>query len=400
MDKDELKERLKSLKRKPLKTYAERREMLLFELNRHAHEHRNCPDPRVSNLYAQTIEAIDENEIALPPRSQKEKIFGKISLLYFVQTVWGECVDRLFCEGSVWRAELLNLGGVVPPSKMLSIPNEIWLLERKLYRLVQNVREYPVHSKAEEDRFLSEAEVLRAISDFLMSLESFLPTNHLSWCEACFRRTENGRRYCREHKPANSGEMNTQNKRAARQREAFSIEMEFFWQQYKTVRRQLEKGAQLVMRLREIPNAVHEGGIQVPNEVSPLIFFTIHAPWDIIKVSWDVQLAQSETLMTLFQKKPSDFSEWKEFADYVMQVLNEPVEKNRHPYVIFFLLTIVEDFFKNQSSNGDQRFGTNKAKIIDMFFIEGLAVKEIKSRLGISPSRIHKVLQEYRSKDG
>jgi hypothetical protein len=351
-------------------------------------------------LFETTIDALRESQIALPPRSQKEKIFGKISLISFVYKVWSDCIDRLFYEGSVWRSELLSFGGVVPPSRMLSKPHDIWFLERKLYEMVLNVRDYPVHNKAEEKRLLSEAEVLRAISDFLMSLESFLPTKSLSWCEACFRRTENGRLYCREHKSTNLGEMNTKNKREIRQRNAFSDSMELFWQQYKTSRKQLENGAELIMLGDDIPLAVHAGGIMVAPEVSPFIYFSIHAPWAKAKRHWDSLLKNSATLITLFQKMPSEFSEWKDFANNVMLVLNEPVEKNRHPYVIFLLLLIADDFFMNQNSNGDRRFGTNKAKIIDMFFSEGVAVKEIKERLGISRRYIYRVLGEHRSKGG
>lgn len=396
MNKQASKVRLQPFKSPSLRSYDQRKISLLFDLRRRLLEHKNCPDPIVPVLYEDTIGALEENQIAIPKYSKREHIFGKISLLSYIQKLWSECVDRLFYEGSIWRLELLSFGGTVPPSKMLFSTDGVRFLETKLYAMVQNVREYPVQNAEEEQRLLNEAEVLRAISDFLLAIKNFLPDTSLKWCEVCFRRTPSSRRYCREHKSASTGELNTVHSRAKRQRAMLSEEAEAFWQQYKACRNRFESGAKIVCRVEDLLDAQEKGAIIVQEQVREFIDASLNLPWSSMSVEWEKLIQSTVNLRHHLVNKASDFDTWGAFVEYVMFVLKEKLEKNRHPYLILFLILTADDYLSNQQQSTDRRCSDSKQQILNLCNDLGMSARDVARQLDLSVGYVYRVLRSHR----
>jgi hypothetical protein len=168
------------------------------------------------------------------------------------------------------------------------------------------------------------------------------------------------------------------------------------WLQYQSLRKLLFNGFKLSnVGHMPTPAEQHLAHIVERVEFIEIVEKTLACPWNEVAPFWEIILgANCPTLNRKF-RRPTCFDSWDEFAEHLLEIIEDKFEDTHHPYWLLKILVIAEQWEVFRSNFRDGRTNDTAEKVWKLRD-EKMAIQKIASAVKISRQQVSNILKKPR----
>jgi hypothetical protein len=353
-------------------------------------------DDKITQAIQDLIDLVKKHEVTIPHRNHSSPVFNRASILEHVCRVFDPALQEIVpVDSHAWNT-LSELGTPLPLSSHLNSSKNLLLLANNLKKSVQVLEDSFEPRTDDWEIMVKRGESLIAVAEILDEIRFSLPVISLRWCEACFRRRRQDRKYCGLHTAGQASGKDTANRKSKNLSKALPPATIVSWKIYRSIRRALGDSIELASYPEDIQESflIHGGLLMVDPSLKTLVDVTLNLPWSWASPRWEYILRQDfPKIFALIGRGPSEFQDWDEFCTHLLVVLEDLLEESKHPYWLLHIMACAEDWLTSTESKIDGRQTTTKARILKLFERGVGDPKEIAKLVGTSKQYVYRVLK-------
>ncbi len=351
---------------------------------------------KLKTALGQLIEQVDKVEIARSEKNTSGIVFGKVSITKIISEYWSPVFNESIPESSHANWYLQHYG----TSMSLSFADHVQKFDglNEYADLILEARDaIEVYEGDDIPNLMYQIECLDVTASIIEAVVKAF--DKYCWCEMCFRRTADNRKYCREHKrnehlgPGINSRGELIKSRLTRQ--TFTL-----FNLYQDRRNLLGDSVHVLSRPEQIPYETSSEWRSISFSTPICVFEDIGdiRYWENRKSQWDELFESMPFLKEKLKTIPSGFSSWELFSSALLSAIQDNDEKTKHPLWILHIAILAERWFEAESKIVDRR-RTDTNVSINKFLNEGIRQSEIAKQLGITPAAVSKAIKQMKQNE-
>jgi len=325
------------------------------------------------------------NHVAFGRGLVMDRLISKLEQALESMYIQGSYGCLIYTEAGLWplREGYIEKGG------QLEIVNANLKSSIDVLSKTRNAAEY---SSYKGDEIQNSLETAHFIWNVLSIITNTTKGKGLDWCEYCFRRAEPNFVTCRLHLSGND----TEYKKAIRIYDQYSVSEKSISDRYHALRYLFKEGVKLAGK--KFNGEGNENYLSVDIDDAEFIKQVLESSWeharDILLLKIKEEFPRTAYKISTIQIE--EVSTWSQFVQCLYKALDEPIEKNEHPFFVLKLLEISEIYFIYDAEYGDTRKNNTEKNVLKLFS-EGLKQVQIANLLNISKQRVGQVVKNSKA---